>query len=297
MVRPLGERPGFPSPPRGLPVAITGWASDMVKVLTGLLTETNVAVNALIKGGGTVDYMLEIAKGNVTGTLGINKFGRNTSVTDGNTEEVWDGSAAYVWPATALMTKISQTTDQATMRGEDVQIEGLDASWDYVVQTATLNGSDTVTAVTLATPLIRCFRMEVQADVVTTSPIRVHNTGESQDYAIIGTGNNQTLMAIYTVPNGKTAYMTQFYAVAHPGSGAPTKLDVKLWAKDNANSYEKKLKHVLGVAADVDAYGFLPVQFRPYKKFTQKTDIYVSASPTGAAVDISAGFDLIVVDN
>ncbi len=41
----------------------------------------------------------------------------------------------------------------------------------------------------------------------------------------------------------------------------------------------------------------LPVQFRPYKKVTQKTDIYVSASPTGAAVDISAGFDLIVVDN
>ncbi len=200
MVRPVGERPGFPSPPRGVPVAITGWAGDMVKVLTGLFTETNVAINALIRGAD-MDFMLEVAKGNITGTTGLNKFGRNTAVASGGTEEIWDGSAAYVWPATALMTKISQTTDQAAMQGEDVMIEGLDASWDFVTQIATLNGSDTITPVTLATPLIRCFRMEVQADVVTTSPIRVHNTGESQDYAIIGTGNNQTLMAIYTVPN------------------------------------------------------------------------------------------------
>jgi hypothetical protein len=133
--------------------------------------------------------------------------------------------------------------------------------------------------------------------VVTTSPIRVHNAGETQDYAIIGTGNNQTLMAIYTVPAGKTAYMTLLYAAVHPGGGAPTTLDVELWARDNHNSHAKKLKHILGVSADVDAYGFLPVEFKPYKKFTQKTDIYITASPTGADVDASAGFDLIVVDN
>ncbi len=296
MVQPIGERPGFPSPPRGLPIALTGWAGDMVKVLTALFTETNYAVNALIKDAA-LDYMLEVAKGNIAGTTGVNKFGRNTAVGDGNTEEIWDGNVVYVWPATALMTKISQTTDQTAMRGGVVRVQGLDASWDYVTQDATLDASLTTTAVTLATPLIRCYRMEVLEDVVTDSPIRVHNTAESQDYAVITAGNNQTLMALYTVPNGKTAYMTSFYASVMSGSGAPTTLDIALWARDNDNSYEKRMKHVLGVNADVDAYGFIPHEFKPYVKYTQKTDLFITASPAGSAVDVSAGFDLILVDN
>ncbi len=296
MVKPVGERPGFPGPPHGLPIALIGWAGDMVKVLTGLFTETNVAINALIRGAD-MDFMLEVAKGNISGTSGVNKFGRNTAVVSDGTEEVWDGSAVYVWPATALMTSISQTTDQTVMRGGVVKVDGLDASWDFVTQNATLNASLTTTVVTLATPLIRCFRMEVQEDVVVDSPIRVHNTGESQDYAIIDTGNNQTLMAIYTVPNGKTVYMTSIYASVNPGGGAPTRLDVKLWARDNDNGYEKKLKYTMGVSGDVDAYGHFQHSFAPYVKFTQKTDLFITGTTVGSAVDLSSGFDLIVVDN
>lgn len=286
--------PSLPNPPRGLPLAITSWAAALVRVLTNTLAEMSFQIN---QGEAAVDFMLEVAKGNIPGTTGVNKFGRNNAVAGGATEEVWDGSAVYIFPTTALMTSISQTTDQAAMQGAAILVEGLDASWNLVSQTPTLDGADTTTVVTLATPLIRCFRMEVQADVVATSPIRVHNAGETQDYAIIGTGNNQTLMAIYTVPNEKTAYMTILYAAVHPGVGAPTVLDVELWARDNHNDFAKKLKHILGVSADVDAYGFLPVKFKPYKTFTQKTDIYITASPTGADVDISAGFDLIVVDD
>lgn len=351
MARQVPETPGLPSPPRGLPLAVVTWAGDLIRVLSGVLAESNIRLNRVLPkdgtepmtaelplkvfteatkpsasslagaiifvsdadpgsifqgsngtiwvniGGDTVDFMLEVAKGNVAGTTGVNKFGRNTAVGNGNVEEIWDGNAAYSWPATALMTSISQTTDQAAMRGASIQIEGLDASWDYVLQTPTLDGSDTTTVVTLATPLLRCFRMEVNANVVGDATIRVHNAGESQDYAIITVGNNQTLMAIYTVPNGKTAYMESFYAAVQSGGGAPTALDVSLWARDNDNSYEKKLVHELGTSADVDAYGYIPHDFKPYKVFPQKTDIFVTAEPTGAAVDVSAGFDLILVDN
>ena len=81
------------------------------------------------------DYALEVSKGNVTGTAGVNKFGRGV-VTSGNTFEIWDGNAAYVYPATALMTKISQTADQAGMQDETVEIQGLDANYAAVTQTA-----------------------------------------------------------------------------------------------------------------------------------------------------------------
>lgn len=235
--------------------------------------------------------------GQLTGISNINKFGRNPDVASGTTEDIWDGSELYSWPATALMTSMSQTADQEVMRGETIEVQGLDANWDLLVQEKPLNATSTATAVALDTPLIRVFRMRVLSDEVGDSPIRVHNVGETQDYAIISIGNNQTLMAIYTVPNGKTAYMTNYYASVNPGVGAPTTLNIRLWARDNENGYASQLKHILGVNANVGAYGQFQHYYNPYKKFTQKTDIYLAATTAAAAADVSAGFDLILTDN
>jgi hypothetical protein len=96
--------------------------------------------------------------------------------------------------------------------------------------------------------------------------------------AIIITGNNQTQMAIYTVPNGKVAYMTCYYAHVNPG----TNLDP---------GYAPQLKHVVGQTSA----GFQHF-FTPNLKFTEKTDIYITAQPVGKAADVSAGFDLIITD-
>ena len=240
----------------------------------------------------TPSWHLEAASG-LNATTGVNKFGRNTAVAIGVEEEVWDGSAAYVYPATALMTSISQTTDQAAMQGETIEIQGLDANWAAVTQNAVLNASDTTTVVTLTTPLIRCFRMKVLSSVVGDSTIRVHNAGETQDYAIISTGANQTQMAIYTVPADKIAYLTCYYAHVNPGTNLdPTSMPIRMWARDNANSYAPQLKHVVGQVSD----GFQHF-FDPYLRFTEKTDIYLTAQPVGKAADVSAGFDLILADN
>jgi hypothetical protein len=240
------------------------------------------------------DYALETAKGNVTGTTGVNKFGRATAITTTNEWEVWDGNAAYVYPATALMTKISQTTDQSAMRGETIEIQGLAAGYIATTQNAILDGTLTTNAVTLTTPLLRCFRMKVLSDNVTTSPIRVHNTAEDQDYAIISTGYNQTQMAIYTVPASKKAYMTCYYAHHNPKQGQNfTSNPIQVWARDKANSYEAQLKHSVGVAADG---GFQHI-FNPYIQFGEKTDIFITSTPNGSTADMTAGFDLYLVDD
>jgi hypothetical protein len=247
-----------------------------------------------VKANIVSNYALEVSRGNINGVSWVNKFGRNTDCAASSSEEIWDGSAAYSWPATALMTSISQTADQVAMRGATIEVQGLDANWALTVQNATLDASNTTTVVTLTTPLIRVFRMKVLANVVGDSNIRVHNAGETQDYAIITTGNNQTQMAIYTVPADKTAYMVNYWAHHNPTTGQTfTSNPIKVWARDNANSYESQLKHAVGVAED----GFFQHHFEPYVKFTEKTDIYITSSPTGAAADISAGFDLYVVDN
>jgi len=255
----------------------------------------SLCVPALGSRGFTREATLEISRGAISTQSHVNKFGQNTAVAGGSTEEIWDGSAVYVFPATALMTSMSQTTDQVAMRGATIELQGLDASWNAVTQTKALDASDTTTVITLDTAMIRCFRMKVLADVVGDSQIRCHNAGETQDYAIIDTGNNQTLMAIYTVPNGKTAYLTCYYAHHHPASGvSPTSLPIRFWASDRDNSYAKQIKHVVGMAAERGFQHF----FNPYVEFTQKTDVYITVAPISAQpVNISAGFDLILVDN
>lgn len=238
------------------------------------------------------DLSIYAPSGSSTDITSVNKFGRNTSVDIATEEEIWDGSAAYSFPATALITSMSQTADQAAMRGATIEIQGLDANWELTVQTKALDATLTTNVVTLDTPLIRVFRMKVLANVVSTSPIRAHNAGETVDYAIISTGNNQTLMAIYTVPAGKIAYMTKYYVTVNPATNLdPTSNPIKLWARDNENGYERQLKHVVGIIS-----GSFTHEFNPYQKFSAKTDIYLTATPVGKAADVSAGFDLVLLN-
>jgi hypothetical protein len=88
--------------------------------------------------------------------------------------------------------------------------------------------------------------------------------------------------------------MAGYYAYHNPATGqSPSSNPIKLWGADRANSYAKQLKHIIGLG---DSVGFRHL-FMPYMKFTEKTDIYITASPVGQAADVSAGFDLILIDN
>jgi len=247
-------------------------------------------------GTTATDFMLEIAKGNVSGHSQVNKFGANPSVTQDTTEDVWDGGGTYSFPATALITKIAQATDQVgTDANATIELQGLDANWAEVTQFADLDGSDTTTEVTLDTPLIRIFRMKVLENIVLAADVSAVATGGGTTYATILAGNNQTLMAIYTVPADTTAYMTSlFFSNIDATSKTPTSVDITMWAADRANSYEFQLKHA---DAMPEAGSGRQHFFKPYYVFTEKTDIKISASPKDQDGHVHAGFDLITVAN
>lgn len=242
-----------------------------------------------------MDDNMKVPLGVYPGMSAVNKFGQNSAMASGATEDIWDGSALYSFPATALMVKMSQTADQEALRGEVIEVDGLDADWVHVIQDVTLDGTLTTTPVVLATPLIRVNRMKVKSAVVTDSPVRLHNSAENQDYAIIGIGNNQTLMAIYTVPADHTACMTNIWAVVNPGGGNPTSLDIKLWNRDNENGYAAQLKLVFGI--DLDFSSHIQHQFAPYRHFMAKSDIFLSGTTVAATASVAAGFDLIITHN
>jgi len=258
--------------------------------------------NIFVSNGGvmTADLMLEIAAGNVSGFSSVNKFGENPDIGVGTTEDVWDGGGTYSFPTTATITHIRSAVDSATTQGATIEVQGLDASWDLVIQTKDLDGTNSTTEVALGTPLIRVFRMKVLENAVMDQDIWAGDddfvVGAAK--AIIQAGNNQTLMAIYTVPNGCTGYMTQYYIDNQTdGTRNPDSVEFKLWVADRDAGYEFQLKHMRAIPHIGDG---ITQQFKPYLKITQKSDIKISAGVTGSVNEDGhphAGFDIILVTN
>ena len=238
--------------------------------------------------------------GNIAGYSSVNKFGENPDIGVGTTEDLWDGGGTYSFPTSDTVTHIRSAVNSADTRGKTIEVQGLNANWDLVVQTKATDGSDSTTEVELDTALRRVFRMKVLENTVMDEDIWAGDddflVGDAK--AIIQAGNNQTLMAIYTVPNGKTAYMTQYYCDNVPtDTKQADSVEFKLWVADRANSYEFQLKNSRGIPKV--APGFIH-PFRPYMKITQKSDIKISASVIGGSGDDAhphAGFDLILVDS
>lgn len=243
----------------------------------------------------------DVSAGNVPGVSVVNKFGRNDTIGTSATETIWDGSNAYSFPATAAITHIRSAVDSAATQGLQVEVQGLDTNWDLTLQTATLDGTNSTTEVALTTALRRVFRMKVVDSTTADQNIWVGATGMAAATAngIIIAGNNQTLMAVYTVPADKKAYMTNYYATLNraSGGGSTIGITIKLWVIDNASGYVKQIKHVVGIDSSADST--VIHEFDPYFRITEKSDIYIDGTNQSGSVtgDVSAGFDLYIVDD
>ena len=225
----------------------------------------------------------------------INKFGALDPVPVDTPTDIWDGGGLYPFPTSAVITNVSQTADQVANRGALVEVQGLDADWNQVIQTVALDAADTTTAVALGTPLLRCFRMILKGDTPCDSTIRAHNAAESVDYAIISVGANQTLMAVYTVPANKTAFMTSYFVSnIDTATRTPKSTEILLQAITNTDSSIRTVKHANAIP---EAGPPLQHFFNPYYRFQEKTDIVINVECAFADGHVHAGFDIILWDS
>ena len=155
------------------------------------------------------DFPLAIARDLVAGVSHINKFGENPDV-DSTAEDIWDFGGAYIFSTTAAIDTLSSTNVNDL---QDIIVEGLDSDWLEVVQEVTMNGQSKVS---LTIPLIRINRAFNNDDNAVQGNIHIYEntaisggipTDGTKVRAMIRDGNNQSLMAIYSVPANKTAYM------------------------------------------------------------------------------------------
>lgn len=250
---------------------------------------------------------LAIAQGKVPGLSSVHKFGEagNIDTADGFVD-VWDGAGdvagltksgtrVYTYSTTADIDSVVSSSGSDTT---DLEVEGLDSNWNAVTQTVTLTGQ---TRVALSTNLIRVFRMKNEgADpyagnvfcyVDGALTAGVPNT-EADVRAIIKIGNEQTMMAVYTVPNGKTGYLDQFFASVSKKTAQTS--DMELRFRKNGGVF--RIKH----RASVIASGTSHVGHRftvPENGLPAKTDITILADSSANDGAVAAGYDLFLVDD
>jgi hypothetical protein len=219
-----------------------------------------------------------VADGSVPGVSHIEKFGMNIDV-DSDKETIWDGGGIYTYIETAetLTVTSNDVQDNPTGTGaRNVEIQGLNQAGEVVVEIVDLAG-------TSIQEFKRVFRVKViasGASGVNEGTISVTSDDTSTVLAIIGVdgiggnaaGRGQTFMAQYTIPAGKTGYITQWTvgcgkqntdAIAMlmtrdpdaPGDGAWNARDIiTVSATTYAKNYNVPIKVNAGDDIEVRAY-------------------------------------------
>ena len=253
---------------------------------------------------------LAIAEDNVTGKTFIHKFGfaPDFDTADGLVT-IWDGAddslfagsppMAYTYSSTADIGLIS-SSDAGD--AQDIEIHGLDTNLDIVVQTITLNGQTDVDISATGTDLKRVYRMVNRGSTPLAGDVYIRTNGSAQGSgvpsvantvrAIIRNGNNQTLMAVYTIPNGTTGYMRSWYA-SLSGAKKTSVHVIHLDARPLGEVFQ--LKHVSSLIA-VGTSSAQHEYIEP-EVFQAGTDIEMQANSDEDVAAISAGFDIVIIDD
>lgn len=241
------------------------------------------------------DFYLRVAQGLVPGYGPVNKFGENDDVASDTQEDVWDGGGTYVWPTSASLTHLRSAVNSAITQDVLVEVQGLDTNWALVVQDATTNAADSTTEVALTTALRRVFRVKVKDDTMMDENLQIGPSGFATQGAIVVAGHNQTLMALYSVPLGKTAYLSSYYGdIVQTTNKEPRSVDFKLWVADAGLGYAFQMKHEKGIPGAASGFQHF---FQPPLKIEEKHDIVISATPDNDPAHAHAGFDITLIDN
>jgi len=158
-------------------------------------------------GVGSFPYFLQVSRGEIQGHKRVFKFGYNGEIQNSE-ETIWDVGGLYAYPSSAVAMTATSSSG-ATDENVEVTIQGLDASYNELSETVTLNASGTATT---TGSFLRVYRAFVSSGTASAGNITIANGGTT--YAYVSVADQQTLMALWTVPAGYTAYLFQIDATA-----------------------------------------------------------------------------------
>lgn len=248
---------------------------------------------------------LAVAKGEVTGASGENKWGNapDFDSTDGEVD-IWDGaedgvaweSMTYNFSDTNDIDSVSSTNVADTIQ---VTIEGLRDGL-LVTETVTLNGQNKVNF-TGMNAINRMYNTNgtlfvghviAYVDTAISGGVPIDTT---KIRSIIHPEEQQTEQAIYTIPTNKTGYVFAGYC-STAGANKDSNYIIKFKAQEPNAVFRTKQK----IAISDQGSSFVSFQYAIPQKFVGGTRLKVTCQISDVGIlgaSVSAGFSLVLIDN
>lgn len=222
---------------------------------------------------------IAVVRGNVSKMSAINKFGYNASVGSSAFETVWDGNNVYTYITSASVASATSDAAASADDGATVTVYGLDANYNEVQETLTVGGG---AGSVLFYRIFRAILISHPTGDTNIGDITI--TCDSKNAAIIQANRGQTLMAVYTVPANKRAYVMQVDA----GSAKDLEHEIQVVVKHNGGVWNTKTYFT-------QRGGFNGLKFEIPIIIDAESDIEVRAKSSATSA-VSAGFELLLED-
>ena len=227
-------------------------------------------------------YLYDIAEGNVSDHVPFLKLGYNADV--GVTAEIISAQGgAYVFPAAEQhMHLVSDSVEDDILTGGAVAGTGihkvtvyyLDDTFAEKTEIVTLNGTTAVE--TTATDIYRINYVnaeEVGTGKKAAGNISIKNHAETVTYGYIPAGHNRMRQMVYTVPYGKTLYVTQMHNSTVTAAGKACTITLEA-------TYDELHNHILSgffmpFAEITGESGAQPIDFHCPLRFPAGVDVKV----------------------
>jgi hypothetical protein len=216
------------------------------------------------------------------------KFGAVPSMSVNTTGSVWDISdTLYPWTALDTPSVVNIERNDVADEGHTVTVQGLDADYNFVEDTITIAGADTLGTVEFRR-INRAFCEDNGATNTGNIDIEVGAPGGTT-VARISALQGQTLMAVYTVPAGKTGYIYQGTCTAQASADGTGSMMVRYHGQDIF-----RIGHAFEVSGTGGQYTY---DFAFPIPIPEKSDIDVRIKTRANNGRYTAAFDILLVDN
>lgn len=230
--------------------------------------------------GGTEPFELQVSRGQISGHEAHHVLGEVPAMSVNETGTVWDvNDTAYPWAAWDTPGTLSVARASASDADKTVIISGLDTNYEPLVESVVLTSAsgNTTTGVFRR---IQSARMNGSTENVGTVTITRGATTVAQLRAGVG----QTLMGVYTVPAGHTAYLTQGVMSIQDGGDATGSFYYRVPGD----------RFIVGHRFEVASSEYL-YRFTCPLRVPEKSDLDVRASVRTNNSLVTAAFDMILI--
>lgn len=251
--------------------------------------------SSITRTGSTEPWELQVARGQIPWHKLLFKFGNNSDI-NGSLETIWSPGGLYVYPSSAVSVGVSSSSANDAFNGtgaRTVLVAGLDADYNEISEVVSLTGQ---TAVTTVKQFLRVFRAFVvtagsggtAAGIIYVGVGTVTAGVPATVYAQIDIGENQTTMAVWTVPAGYRAYIN-----AGTFSAASNNVAHYVLGKFMFRLFGGVFRNAADITVNSDVFRY---EWQYPLELPEKTDIEARAiALAGTNFYVTASFELIYI--